>query len=82
MTESTLGTKFAPGDVENGCESRRKMSRIGSIPEKSSSPDDSDNPDSYLESQKLAEKGNEIVYRSCSWQKVRLIFFFTPVEAL
>jgi hypothetical protein len=79
MTDSTFGHKgyfggFASGDdAENGSEPPRKMSRIGSIPNKATSPD-SENPESYLDAQRNSEAGNDIQYRTCSWQKVRLKF--------
>jgi hypothetical protein len=91
MADSNFGDKgyFAgtsAGDVENGNQTHRKMSRIdggrnrasisGSIAGKSaSSPDvDDENPQSYLDAQRDAESGNEIQYRTCSWQKVRRAF--------
>ncbi|KAF1826141.1 uncharacterized protein K489DRAFT_376545 [Dissoconium aciculare CBS 342.82] len=92
MADPNFGDKgyFAgtsAGDVENGNQTHRKMSRIdggrnrasisGSIAGKSaSSPDvDDENPQSYLDAQRNAESGNEIQYRTCSWQKTAALLF-------
>jgi hypothetical protein len=62
MTDSNFGSKgYFGGDVESGSEPPRKMSRIGSIPNKSVSILDAD--DGVLT--------DDIIYKSCSWQKVR-----------
>jgi len=66
MTDSNFGSKgYFGGDVESGSEPPRKMSRIGSIPNKSVSILDAD--DGVLT--------DDIIYKSCSWQKTACLLF-------
>lgn len=74
---------FAPGNAEEGGHGAapRKMSRIdqprtksimGSVAGRGGVEDDASDPSTSVAKQMELESANEIQYRTCSWQKVRL----------
>lgn len=81
---------FSPAATEEGGRKAapRKMSRIdqprtksitGSLAGRGVESDDASDPSTSVAKQMEQESGNEIQYRTCSWQKVRLFpIFYIP----